>query len=79
MDTAAIVNSLFKSDTCSSFHDVVHEALGKSYSDEKLKEIFYMLPINIQQIAFNLGLSDTVFRNEVYVYITEQIKANKRK
>jgi len=75
MDFVPIVNKLF--DECElsvgSFHDTVYEATGVSHSNEKLKEIFYTLPKDIQMIALQWGLSDTVFGDEAYVFIKEKI------
>lgn len=47
------------------FHDAILDATGKSLSDEALREKFDMLPDSIQQIAFEWGLSDTVFRDRI--------------
>jgi len=66
------VESLFRSDSTGSFHDAVHEAIGKSYSDNTLKKLFYVLPENIQNHAFDYGLSDTVFRDNVYVFLQQK-------
>jgi hypothetical protein len=57
-----------------NFHDVVIEVLGH-YERPTLEKIFTLLPLDIRGIAFSWGLSDTPFRDEVYVWIN----ANKAK
>ncbi len=53
-----------------SFHDAVFEATNIHYTDEELKELFFSLPDNLMDMAHCWGLSDTVFRDEVYIWIT---------
>lgn len=77
MDLGAIVNSLFE-DEPGFFHDAVFDATGVSHPKEKLKELFYELPKNIQMTAFEWGLNDTVFRDEVFVYVTKHLAADKQ-
>jgi len=70
MDFIPIVNNLFEDDVgIALFHDAVYDAIEVSHPPEKLKEIFLTLPQNIQIIALQWGLSDTVFRNEAYSFI----------
>lgn len=75
MDFVPIVNILFDEDGdgVGSFHDTVYEATGVSHSNEKLKEIFFTLPKDVQMIALQWGLSDTVFGDKAYVFIKEKI------
>lgn len=77
MDIMLIVNTLFEDEKWYSLHDAVYNATGVSHTEEKLKELFLELPKHIQHTAFEWGLSDTVFRDEVYVYITQQMAAAK--
>jgi len=72
MDFTTIVNNLFEDYGAALFHDTVYEATNVSHSEDKLKEIFYTLPKNIQMTAMEWGLSDTVFRDEAYVFIKEK-------
>ena len=58
-------------DEIASFHDCVFEAIGKSRNEEELKLIFLSLPDSITITALEWGLSDTVFREEVYVYLCQ--------
>ncbi len=76
MDLMTIVDSLFENHDC--FHDVIVETTGMSHDVEKLKELFLTLPIPMQCIAFEHGLSDTVFRDEVYVHITQELTKNRQ-
>jgi len=52
-----------------SFHDVICEIELQEYSSQKLRVIFENLPIHIKDIAQTCGLSDTVFRDEAYVFL----------
>jgi len=73
MDLMPTVNSLFENyEDYDDFHDVVYEASGISHPKEKLIALFLKLPHRIQMTAVEWGLSDTVFGDEVYVYITTQ-------
>jgi hypothetical protein len=62
-------------DSVGSFHDCVFDALdlhdwAEGYlSDMFLMQAFISLPLHIRMTAFEWGLSDTVFRDEAYVYI----------
>jgi len=78
MDQGMIVKSLFEGEKWYGFHDTVFEATGVSHSKEKLKELFLTLPLHIQMTAYDWGLSDTVFGDEVFVHITKEMAANKR-
>ena len=79
MDTGAIIKSLFDGDSWYSFHDSVYEATGISNSRPILMTMFHQLPIHIQIIAFEWGLSDTVFNDEVCKYITERLDKHELK
>ncbi len=72
-----IIDSLFEDDAWYPFHDAVYEATNVSHPKEKLKELFLELPKDVQQTAFTWGLSDTVFRDEVYVFVTQNLAADK--
>jgi len=74
MDLDMIVTCLFSGDRWHAFHDAVLNSSGISHSKEELRELFLTLPMNIQMTAFEWGLGDTVFRDEVYEHITEEIK-----
>lgn len=61
------------------FHDVVYDSFWqKEKSIEKMDDNFFKyfyveLPSNIKYIASNWGMSDTVFRDEAYSYILENL------
>ena len=78
MDQGMIVNSLFEDERWYGFHDAVFEATVMSHPKEKLEELFLTLPLHIQMTAYEWGLNDTVFGDEVFVYITTQMAATKR-
>lgn len=63
------INDLFCKHGVASFHDAVLEATSKSCTDAELLVIFSQLPIPVQAIAHQWGLSDTVFRDEAYRYL----------
>jgi|TARA_E500000305_G_scaffold60418_1_gene48207 hypothetical protein len=55
-----------------SFCDCVYEVNGQSLSSDKLRIVFDSLPNNIQSIAYAWGLSDSVFRDEVSVFLRKE-------
>lgn len=73
MDFYTIVKNLFEDYGAEHFHDTVWEVTGVSYPADKLREIFLILPKNIQFIALEWGLSDTVFNDEVYKFLEKEI------
>jgi len=54
-----------------SFHDCVYEVNQVSHTDDELRDIFLSLPDDMIGTAYSWGLSDTVFRDSVYVYLRE--------
>ena len=65
-----------------AFHDVVINAYS-SYNDSseptdaQLSIIYNQLPNSIKYIAEQWGLSDIVFRDSVYEYLTDDLKDNR--
>lgn len=55
------------------FHDVFCE-LGFNFTDKQLKKLFRKLPENIRNIAHCWGMSDTVFRDESFIYFRDNPK-----
>lgn len=55
-----------------SFHDTVLEATEQDASQDELERIFETLPEQVQGIAGLWGLSDSVFRDEAYVFLKEK-------
>lgn len=54
-----------------SFADAVYEATETHFGNDELIAIFHTLPHSIKATAFLAGLSDTVFRDEVFVYLNK--------
>ena len=57
-----------------AMHDVILDATGNKPSRDEIKEWWEKLPRHIKGIAISWGCSDTVFRDEMYAWIEEQIK-----
>jgi len=63
----------------SRLHDVIvgvfyHDNVDISdLNDSKLEKVFNELPDNVQAIAIQWGGDDTVFGDEAYVYIKENL------
>lgn len=57
-----------------SFHDVVVEALEltEEVNKESLRKIFELLPDQIRSKAIQWDMSDTVFRDDVYVWLQDE-------
>ncbi len=62
----------FTNSDLDSLHDVVYEAIDKSLSYEELEKIFNELPEHIQSLAVSWGMSDTVFRDNVYEHLKKK-------
>jgi hypothetical protein len=70
-----MVITVSKSINIDGLHDVLVDALeNKRYTDTQIEKAFHLLPEHIQHIAFQWGSSDTVFRDEAYVYIMKNKK-----
>lgn len=57
-----------------SFHDTVLEALGESYDNVTLKAIYELLPDDIKYGFALWTFGDTVYRDEAYCYITDNVE-----
>ena len=55
-----------------SFHDCVWEYKQVKLSVQDLKDVFESLPLYIQATAYIWGLSDTVFRDDVSVFLRSE-------
>lgn len=64
-DKTLFITKTFTSHDWACFHDAVLDATDKSYRQKKLEEIFEKLPSSIKFTAFEWGMSDTVFRDNV--------------
>ena len=52
-----------------SFHDCVFDATGEDLNKYGLMEVFHSLPATIKAKAYQFGMSDTVFRDDVYQHL----------
>lgn len=66
-----IVCAEFSEHDFDCFHDCIIDACDKHLNQEELIEVWSMLPINIQCTALEYGMSDTVFRDEVFAFVEE--------
>ena len=57
-------------------HDVILEALGIEPTKEQIKEYFFKLPDDIIGLAVQWGSSDTVFRDNMFTWLQENINNN---
>ena len=62
---------LFADDGWEGLHDVVVQLDGKSRTKDEIRAIFNRLPERVKDTAHQWGLSDTVFRDEAYVYLSK--------
>jgi len=62
-----------KHDLYYMFHDVVLDAIGKDLDKDILLKIYETLPESIRCTAEQWGLSDTVFRDEAYEWIENNV------
>lgn len=67
------IESSFDKDDFAGFHDAIIDASDKHLNQEELVEVWNILPIEIKVIAIEWGMSDTVFRDKVYVWAEENI------
>ena len=64
-----LADLLFDQGEWDSFHDVVLDAMKLSLNQEGLEAIFWQLPDHTIDSAFQWGLSDSVFRDDAYVFL----------
>ena len=55
-------------------HDVVLEALELDFDNQQLIELYNKLPQDLKDEAEHWGLYDTVVRDNIYEYLTENHK-----
>jgi hypothetical protein len=61
-----------------AMHDVILEALdykNEYITDDLIKEYWGKLPDHIKGIAIQWGCNDTVFRDEMYVWVIKNKKS----
>jgi len=62
----AVVEQLFTEDDGAVLHDVIVEAIDKSYNEEQIRTFVLNLPEELLCIALQWGMSDTQFRYDVF-------------
>lgn len=62
----ALTKQVFMHDDGAGFHDAIFEATGISLSDDDLRSYFGEISQYLQTLALQWGMSDTVFKDEVY-------------
>jgi hypothetical protein len=50
-------------------HDCVFESVERSFDDVTLRRLFLALPVSIQELAVQWGLSDTGVRDDIYGWL----------
>lgn len=60
------IDTLFSGDVWSGFHDVIVDTLDVAPTKNQAMSIFKKLPDDVQKMAFDWGIRDTVFRDEAY-------------
>ena len=69
-----IVSIELEVDELNAMHDVILEALGIEPTEQQILEYFNMLPDHIKGLAMQWGTSDTVFRDDMYVWLEKNCK-----
>ena len=69
-----IVSIELEVDELNAMHDVILEALGIEPTEEQILDFFNMLPDHIKGLAMQWGTSDTVFRDDMYVWLEKNCK-----
>lgn len=64
-----IINIILEQEDYDHMHDVIFEALEFEPSNEEIQAIWDKLPEDIKGTAIQWGTSDTVFRDNLYVYL----------
>jgi cell division GTPase FtsZ len=65
-----IVNVILEKEDFDSIHDVVFSVTGEKPTNEKIQEIWDELPEDIKGVAIQWGTNDTVFRHNLYNWLT---------
>ena len=63
---------IFDKNDWAHLHDVVLETMDKSLSKEELIIIFNNLPSDLQHMAYEWGMNDTVFRDLTYEHLEKK-------
>lgn len=72
LDVIKESNKMFDDNGWNHLHDVALDAIGKNYHTRKsLFMLYEALPEQIKLNAVKYGLSDTVVRDEIFIYLKE--------
>lgn len=55
-------------------HDVIFEVIDREPTEEEIVRVWNALPDYIQDIAIQWGCSDTVFRDDMYEWLSENLR-----
>jgi hypothetical protein len=66
-----------KENDYNTLHDVILEAIGSSYTNSQIQELYNILPSNLTKDFEHWGTSDTVCRDNLYVWLREHTKEHK--
>ncbi len=69
-DKTLFITKTFTSHDWACFHDVILSATDKSHPQKKLMEMFEKLPESIKFTAFEWGMGDTVFCDNVFEHLS---------
>jgi hypothetical protein len=65
------VTVVLEQEDLDALHDVILEALDIEPTPEQILQVWNKLPEDIQGTAIQWGSSDTVFRDNVYEWLTD--------
>ena len=55
-------------------HDVIFEVIERKPTNEEIQRVWEELPGNIRGIATQWGTSDSVFRDNMYEWLSENLR-----
>lgn len=68
---------MFNNHDWNHFHDIVLSVTKLRCTRKKLEEIFEKLPENIKEDANHWGLTDSVIRDKIYVWLESNLESIK--
>ena len=55
-------------------HDVIYEVIDREPTNEEILRVWENLPEGIRETAIQWGTSDTVFRDNMYEWLSENLR-----
>jgi hypothetical protein len=55
-------------------HDVIYEVIDREPTEQEIRRVWEELPDQIKGIATRWGTSDTVFRDNMYEWLSENLR-----